>query len=74
MLKNYNAFDRDLVNPQSLPTKDTPEGQSQHVYYWDMRLIVNDENLKTIEQVGEFPEGSEGAKFKSIQQERSLIE
>jgi transposase InsO family protein len=31
-----------------------------------MRLIMNDENLKTIEQVRQFLEGSEGAKFKGI--------
>ena len=36
----------------------------QLVYDWDMRLIMNDENLQTIEQVKQFLEGSEGVEFR----------
>jgi hypothetical protein len=42
----------------SVPTKDEPENLGQLVYDWDMRLIINDDEVQTIEQVKQFLEGS----------------
>ena len=39
--------------------QDEPEKSGQLVYDWDMRLIMNDEQLQTIEQIKQFLEGSE---------------
>ena len=51
---------------QSLPIQDAPEGLRQLVYDWDMRLIMNDERLQTIEQVRQFLEGSEAVELRDL--------
>ena len=51
---------------ESLPTQDEPDGSGQLVYDWDMRLIMNDRNLQTIEQVKQFLEGSEALEFRAL--------
>lgn len=38
----------------------------QAVYDWDIRLIVNDEQLRTIEQVKQFLEGSEALESRGL--------
>ena len=38
----------------------------QLVYDWDMRLIMNDENLQTIEQVKQFLEGNERVELRGL--------
>ncbi|MCL0057436.1 hypothetical protein M1N50_03890 [Dehalococcoidia bacterium] len=38
----------------------------QLVYDWDMRLIMNDTQLQTIEQVRRFLEGSKALEFKGL--------
>ena len=38
----------------------------QLVYDWDMQLIMNDEQIQTIEQVKEFLEGSEALGFRGL--------
>jgi transposase InsO family protein len=38
----------------------------QLVYDWDMRLIMNDERLQTIEQVTQFLEGSEALELRGV--------
>jgi len=38
----------------------------QLVYDWDMRLIMNDRQLQTVEQVRQFLEGSEAVEFKGL--------
>ena len=47
-------------------TQDEPKGIRQLVYDWDMRLIMNDERLQTIEQVKQFLEGSEALEFGGV--------
>jgi hypothetical protein len=39
----------DAIRRESLPIQDEPEGLKQLVYDWDMRLIMNDERLQTVE-------------------------
>ena len=46
--------------------EDEPERFGQPVYDWDMQLIMNDNNLKTIEQVKQFLEGNEAVEFKGL--------
>jgi hypothetical protein len=48
------------------PTQDETEGLRQLVYDWDMRLIMNDGQLQTIEQVRQFLEGSEAVEFRGL--------
>jgi hypothetical protein len=38
----------------------------QLVYDWNMRLIMNDKSLQTIEQVKQFLDGSEGIEFRGL--------
>jgi len=38
----------------------------QLVYDWDMRLIRNDAQLSTLEQVDQFLEGSEALEFRGL--------
>ena len=45
--------------PESLPIQDEPEKIRLLIYDWDMRLIMNDEQLQALEQVKQFLEGSE---------------
>jgi len=42
------------------------KGLRQLDYDWDMRLIMNDEQLQTIEQVKQFLEGSEEVEFRGL--------
>jgi len=58
-----------LVNTQSLPIQDESEKSGQLVYDWDMRLIMNDEQLQTIEQIKQFLEGSEPLEFRDLSTE-----
>ncbi|MBT9176053.1 MAG: hypothetical protein DDT20_00355 [Firmicutes bacterium] len=51
---------------QSLPIQDEPEKLRQLVYDWYMRLIMNDTQLQTIEQVKQFVEGSESLEFRGL--------
>ena len=51
---------------KSLPVQDEPEKMRQLVYDCDMRLIMNDEQLQTLEQVNRFPEGSETIEFRGL--------
>ena len=53
-----------IVNSQSLPIQDEPEVLRQFVYDRDMRLIINDGQLQTVEQVRGFLEGSEVVEFR----------
>ncbi len=46
--------------------QDEPERFRQLVYDWDMRLIMNDEQLQTVEQVRQFMEGSEVVEFRGV--------
>ena len=46
--------------------QDEPEKWGQLVYDWDMLLIMNDEQLETIEQIKKFLEGSEGLEFRGL--------
>ena len=46
--------------------QDEPEKIRQLVYDWDMRLIMNDEQLQTLEQVKQFMEGSEALEFRGL--------
>ena len=55
-----------LVKEESLPIQDYPERLRQLVYDWNMRLIMNDQNLQTIEQVRQFMEGSNRVEFKGL--------
>jgi len=54
------------VKGKSLPIQDEPEELGQLVYDWDMRLIMNDRNLQTIELVRQFLEGSETLEFRAL--------
>ena len=38
----------------------------QLVCDWDMRLIMNDEQLQTLQQVNQFLEGSEALEFRGL--------
>jgi len=49
--------------------QNEPERFKQLVYDWDMRLIMNDGQLQTIEQVRQFLEGSEVVEFKGLMAE-----
>gem|GEM_PF-5670771 len=55
-----------FVKEKSLPIQDEPEKLGQLVYDWDIRLVVNDGNVQTIEQVKQFLEGSEALEFRSL--------
>ena len=67
-----------MCKPQSLPiqdepgggyrflTQDGPERLWQLVYDWDMRLIMNDAKLQTVEQVRQFLEGSDAVEFRGL--------
>ena len=57
---------RRIVNIKSLPIQDEPEKIRQLIYDWDMRLIMNDEQLQTLEQVKQFLEGSEALEFRGL--------
>ena len=46
--------------------QDEPEKSGQLVYDWDMGLIINDEQLETIEQIKQFLEGSEPLEFRGL--------
>ena len=46
--------------------QDEPEKIRQLVYDWDMRLIMNDEQLQMLEQVKQFLEGSEAVEFRGL--------
>ena len=46
--------------------QDKPEGLRQLVYDWDMRLIMNDGQLQTVEQIRQFLEGSEAVEFRGL--------
>ena len=50
----------------SISNADKPEKLGQLVYDWDMRLIMNDEQLQTIEQVKQFLEGSKALEFRVL--------
>ncbi len=52
-----------------LPIQDEPEKLGQLVYDWDMRLIMNDGQLQTVEQVKQFLEGSEALEFRGLSAE-----
>ncbi len=55
-----------VVKQKSLPIQDESEGLRQLVYDWDMRLIMNEERLQTIEQVRQFLEGSEAVELRGL--------
>ena len=57
-------YDFFAVKIQSLPIQDEPEKMRQLVYDCDMRLIMNDEQLQTFEQVNRFLERSEALEFR----------
>jgi len=46
--------------------QDEPGRFRQLVYDWDMRLIMNDRQLQTVEQVRQFLEGSEAVEFRGL--------
>jgi len=46
-----------------------PERSEQLVYDWDMLLIMNDEQLQTIEEIKQFLEGSEPFEFRGLSTE-----
>src|SRR5512136_265007 len=46
--------------------QDEPERSGQLVYDWDMLLIMNDEQLQTIEEIKQFLEGSEPLEFRGL--------
>jgi hypothetical protein len=56
--------------------QDKPEKIRRLVYDWDMRLLMNDRNLETIEQVRQFMEGSEALEFRvlSVEEKYNWIE
>ena len=61
-----------IVNSQSLPIQDEPEVLRQFVYDGDMRLIINDGQLQTVEQVRGFLEGSEIVEFRGLTPQEKL--
>jgi len=57
------------LHRKSVPIQDEPEKSRQLVYDWDMRLIINDEQLQTIEQIKQFLEGGEPLEFRGLSTE-----